>query len=183
MVPTASASSARPARGSFPSRKNSPCSHTPTSVPTLSNRSTKKNTQMISIKPMCTAPTRSSFIQVPRPLAHPAQHSRNRGGDNSQQNRSADAAHQQNRREDQTEHGDLHFVIRKTTQAHKRRRLRHHQFRVAQTHEGNEKANARRGAEFQAVRYAVDDLFANPGKRQQQKQRAGDKHDAESRLP
>src|SRR5438270_4650162 len=60
MVPKASAIKARLARGSFPLRRKPPSSQTPTKVPTLSKRSTKKKTEMSSPKPSLVAERRSS---------------------------------------------------------------------------------------------------------------------------
>ena len=64
MVPTPSARRTRPTRGIFPFLMNPACSHTPTSVPTLSNRSTKRKAKMISSNPRCIAPRKSSCSRV-----------------------------------------------------------------------------------------------------------------------
>ncbi len=55
--------------------------------------------------------------------------------------------------------------------------------RVAQANEGDEQADAGGGAVFKAIGNAVDDLFADFGKRQQQKEKSGKEHNAESSLP
>jgi len=64
------ASSAWLARGNLPSRMKPPCSQTPTNVPTLSNRSTKKNTKTNSPSHRLAAERKSSLKSVPAGCGH-----------------------------------------------------------------------------------------------------------------
>src|ERR1700675_2799006 len=59
-----SASNTRPTRGILPCLTNPPCSQTPTSVPTLSNKSTNKNANKISRKPRWMAERKSNCKNV-----------------------------------------------------------------------------------------------------------------------
>ena len=66
--------------------------------------------------------------------------------------------------------GQLRFVIGEAAQADECRRIRDHQLRVAQSDERDEHADAARGRMLQAVGNAVDDLLADAGDGQNQKE-------------
>ena len=69
------------------------------------------------------------------------------------------------------------------TEADECGRIRDDDLRVAQSDEGDEQADSRRGTVFQAIGDAVDDLLTNARERQEEKKQAGEKNNAQHGLP
>ena len=101
--------------------------------------------------------------------------SRNRNDHDADQNRAADFARHQDGDQNQPERGQTHLRIGRFSQAHKRGRVGHDDFGVAQPDESDEETDARGRSVLQAIGNVVDDVLADIGERQNQKERAGKK--------
>ena len=118
-----------------------------------------------------------------RPVAHSQRYARERNRHDSYQNRAAHAPRHQNRDQQHSRAARITCGSEVLPKRHKRGLIRHDNARVPETHERDEKSDARRRSVLQAIRNAIDDLLAHIRQRQNQKQQPGKKHHAERRLP
>src|SRR5439155_10999703 len=193
MVPKASAINARLARGSLPLRRKPPSSQTPTKVPTLSKRSTKKKDEDEFAKAeFCGGAEvqleeRAGRVRQGEKMSGPVTNAERNTGkgddDDAEENGAADAARHQGGHEDESGGGEKHLGIGSLAKPHKRGGVGDDDLRVTQTDEGDEQADAGGGAVLEAIGDAIDDLFAHFGQREEKKEKAGEKDDAEGGLP
>src|SRR5207245_4749032 len=104
-------------------------------------------------------------------------------GDDADEDGAAYAASHQDGDENESRGGEKNLRIGDFADSDEGSWIGDDDFRVAQTDEGDEKADAGGGAVLETIGDAVDDLFADVGESEDEKKQAGKKHDAESRLP
>ncbi len=117
------------------------------------------------------------------PTGDAAQHADQRGAHDADQDSAINFSRHQNQRQDQAEAGRLHVAVGKTSQADKRSRVGHHEFRVPEADECDEEADSGRGRMLEAIRHPVDDLFAEPGDGEHEEHNPGEKNHAERSAP
>ena len=117
------------------------------------------------------------------PARDAAQHAEQRSADDTDQDCAVDLSRHQDQRQDETEAGGLHFAVGKTSQADKRSGIGDHEFRVSQPDECDEETDSGRGGMLQAIRHAIDDLFADPRDREHEKHNAREENYAQRSAP
>ena len=117
------------------------------------------------------------------PVRDAAQHAEKRSADDTDQDCAVDLSRHQDERQDEAEAGGLHFAVGKTSQADKRSGIGDHQFRIPQPDESDEKTDPGRGGMLQAIRHAVDDLFADARDREHEENNAREENYAERSAP
>ena len=194
MAAVESTVSARLTRGSVPSGLTSPalCA-TPTSVPVLSNTSTKKNVKTMAMSPISSALTRSSLRKTgamdggsettPLNLLRPSASAGDRRGQDADQDRARHPAGIERGHQDEPDHGQHHGRRLQVAQRHQRRRVRLDDAGALQADDGEEQADAGRDRQLEALRDGVDHPLADGREADDQEQDAGQEHGAQRRLP
>ena len=117
------------------------------------------------------------------PVAEAERNTGESDGNDAEENGAANAAGHQDGNENESSSGEKHLRIGSFAQADKGGGIGDNDFGVAQADEGDEKADTGGGAVLEAIGDAVDDLFADVGEREDKKEQARKKDDAESGLP
>ncbi len=117
------------------------------------------------------------------PVAEADGNSSESDDDDADENGAADAAGHQDGDKNESDGGEDYLWIGEFADADKGGRIGDDDFCVAQADEGDEEADAGSGAVLKTIGDSVDDLFADVGEREEQKEQAGEKDDAEGGLP
>ena len=117
------------------------------------------------------------------PLTEAERNSRESDDHDAEENGAGDAARHQDGHENKSGGGEKDLWVGSLAQADEGGRVGDDDFCVTQADEGDEEADACRGAVLEAIGNAVDDLFAHFGEREKEKEEAGEKDDAEGGLP
>src|SRR5262249_12710618 len=104
-------------------------------------------------------------------------------GDNAEQDRAGNAAGHEGGGDYQAGRGEQGLRVGSLAESDERGGMGDDHLCVAQPDEGDKQPNAGGGAVFQAIRNAVDDLFADVGESEKQEEQAGEEHDGQSGLP
>src|SRR6266849_10306375 len=94
-------------------------------------------------------------------------------GDDTQENGAADAPNHQDGDEHESRSSETHLRVGDFAQPDEGGGIGDDDIRVAQPNKRDEQADAGGGAVFEAIRDAVDDLFADVGEREEQKEQSG----------
>jgi hypothetical protein len=121
--------------------------------------------------------------EMVRPVAEAERNAEKSDGDDTDKDGAADAPGHQNSDENQAQSCEKNLRIGDFADADEGGAIGDDDFCVAQPDESDEEADAGGGAVFEGVGDAVDDLFADVGEGENQKEEAGEKDDAERGLP
>ncbi len=193
MVPTPSASRARPTRGIRPSFDEPAllaypyqCSDVVEQIDEQEDEDDFEQTEVqgsaeIELEERC-AGMRHGYPGC-GPGGNPRKNAEEGCAGNTEQDRAIDLARHQNESEHNAETGGDHFFRGEAAEAYEGCGIRDYELCVAQADEGDEHADAGGGRVLQAVRDAVDDLFADAGDGKQDEQDPGKEHDTQRRTP
>ena len=178
IVPNASASSARLARGSFPSLQEPAFFAHSDERPHVVEQIDEEKDEHQLAQPELRRRAQIELEECPgrmRPrenmrgqMADSQRYPRDRDRDDADQNRAADAPRHQDGNQKNAHRSQNHLRVGHLPQADERGRVRHDDVRVPESHERDEKPDARRRAVLQAVGNAVDDLLAHIRQREDQ---------------
>src|SRR5229473_1214944 len=118
-----------------------------------------------------------------RPVAEAERNSGEGDGDDAQEDGAADAPGHQDSNEDEPRGGEANLRVGNFAKADKGGGIGDDYVCVAEADEGDEESDAGGGAVLEAIGNAVDDLFADVGEGEEEKEEAGEKNDSERSLP